>query len=64
MVYILSTLSRGNGCSSGACLEKTNGDVAFIAKALGDITRAKSELQVDDKQGCPMNSLFYQIDRL
>ena len=29
-----------------ACLEKANGDAAFIAKALGDIARAKGITQV------------------
>ncbi|MDO9469953.1 MAG: putative addiction module antidote protein [Nitrosomonas sp.] len=29
-----------------ACLEEANGDAAFIAKALGDIARAKGMSQV------------------
>lgn len=29
-----------------ACLEEANGDAAFIAKALGDIARAKGRSQV------------------
>ncbi len=29
-----------------ACLEEANGDAAFIAKALGDIARAKGMAQV------------------
>jgi probable addiction module antidote protein len=30
-----------------ACFEEANGDAAFIAKALGDIARAKGMTQVD-----------------
>jgi len=30
-----------------ACLEEANGDAAFIAKALGDIARAKGMSQVN-----------------
>ena len=33
-----------------ACLEEADGDAAFIAKALGDIARAKGMAQV--AQGC------------
>jgi len=35
-----------------ACLEEANGDAAFIAKALGDIARAKGMTQV----GCQEKS--------
>lgn len=31
-----------------ACLEEANGDAAFIAKALGDIARAKGMVQEND----------------
>jgi probable addiction module antidote protein len=34
-----------------ACLEKSNGDAAFIAKALGDIARAKGMSQVARDSG-------------
>lgn len=34
-----------------ACLEEANGDAAFIAKALGDIARAKGMAQVDRDAG-------------
>ena len=33
-----------------ACLEEANGDAAFIAKALGDIARAKGMAQVARKK--------------
>jgi DNA-binding phage protein len=36
-----------------ACLEKANGDAGFIAKALGDIARAKGMSQVLGMQDCP-----------
>ncbi|MFY4729491.1 addiction module antidote protein [Nitrospira sp. BLG_2] len=34
-----------------ACLEEADGDAAFIAKALGDIARAKEMGQVDRDAG-------------
>jgi probable addiction module antidote protein len=34
-----------------ACLEEANGDAAFIAKALGDIARAKGLAQVGRDAG-------------
>jgi DNA-binding phage protein len=36
-----------------ACLEEANGDAAFIAKALGDIARAKGMSQVARDEGAP-----------
>ncbi len=40
-----------------ACLEEANGDAAFIAKALGDIARAKGMSQVASDTGLPLESL-------
>lgn len=34
-----------------ACLEEADGDAAFVAKALGDIARAKGMAQVDRDAG-------------
>ena len=41
-----------------ACLEKANGDAAFIAKALGDIARAKGMSQVARDAGLSRESLY------
>lgn len=40
-----------------ACFEEANGDAAFIAKALGDIARAKGITQVARKAGLSRESL-------
>ncbi len=40
-----------------ACLEEANGDAAFIAKALGDIARAKGLSQVAYEAGLSRESL-------
>ncbi|OAD22401.1 addiction module antidote protein, partial [Candidatus Thiomargarita nelsonii] len=40
-----------------ACLEEANGDAAFIAKALGDIARAKGMYQVAYEAGLSRESL-------
>jgi probable addiction module antidote protein len=40
-----------------ACLEEANGDAAFIAKALGDIARAKGMSQVAYEAGISRESL-------
>ncbi|MDM8563122.1 putative addiction module antidote protein [Candidatus Marithioploca araucensis] len=40
-----------------ACLEEGNGDAAFIAKALGDIARAKGLSQVAYEAGLSRESL-------
>lgn len=40
-----------------ACLEEANGDAAFIAKALGDIARAKGMSQVARDAGLSRESL-------
>ena len=41
-----------------ACLEEANGDAAFIAKALGDIARAKGMSQVARDAGLSRVSLY------
>ncbi|MCK5132356.1 MAG: putative addiction module antidote protein [Candidatus Sabulitectum sp.] len=41
-----------------ACLEDANGDAAFIAKALGDIARAKGMSQVARDSGLSRESLY------
>jgi probable addiction module antidote protein len=41
-----------------ACLEEANGDAAFIAKALGDIARARGMTQVARDTGLTRESLY------
>jgi probable addiction module antidote protein len=41
-----------------ACLEEANGNAAFIAKALGDIARAKGMAQVARDAGLSRESLY------
>ena len=41
-----------------ACLEEAGGDAAFIAKALGDIARAKGMSQVARESGVSRESLY------
>jgi probable addiction module antidote protein len=41
-----------------ACLEEANGDAAFIAKALGDIARAKGMSQIARDTGLSRESLY------
>lgn len=41
-----------------ACLEDANGDAAFVAKALGDIARAKGMTQVAREAGLSRESLY------
>ncbi len=41
-----------------ACLEEAGGDAAFIARALGDIARAKSMAQVAREAGLSRESLY------
>ena len=41
-----------------ACLEEANGDAAFVAKALGDIARAKGMSQVARDTGLSRESLY------
>jgi probable addiction module antidote protein len=41
-----------------ACFEESHGDAAFIAKALGDIARAKGMTQVARDAGLSRESLY------
>jgi len=41
-----------------ACFEEANGDAAFIAKALGNIARAKGMAQVARDSGLSRESLY------
>jgi probable addiction module antidote protein len=41
-----------------ACLEEADGDAAFIAKALGDIARARGMSQVARDAGLSRESLY------
>jgi probable addiction module antidote protein len=41
-----------------ACLEQADGDAAFIAKALGDIARARGMAQVARDAGLSRESLY------
>jgi probable addiction module antidote protein len=41
-----------------ACLDEADGDAAFIAKALGDIARAKGMAQVARDAGLSRESLY------
>src|ERR1044072_29981 len=41
-----------------ACFEEADGDAAFIAKALGDIARAKGMAQVARDSGLSRESLY------
>lgn len=41
-----------------ACLEEADGDAAFVAKALGDIVRAKGMAQVARETGLSRESLY------
>ena len=41
-----------------ACLEEANGDAAFVAKALGNIARAKGMSQVARDAGVSRESLY------
>jgi probable addiction module antidote protein len=41
-----------------ACLDEANGDAAFIAKALGDIARARGMSQVARDSGLSRESLY------
>jgi probable addiction module antidote protein len=44
-----------------ACLEESDGDAAFIAKALGDIARAKGMTQVARDAGLSRESLYKSL---
>ncbi len=41
-----------------ACIQQSDGDAAFIAKALGDIARAKGMTQVARESGLSRESLY------
>jgi len=41
-----------------ACMEEANGDAAFVARALGNITRAKGMSQVARAAGLSRESLY------
>jgi len=41
-----------------ACLEEANGDATFVAKALGDIARAKGMAQIARDAGLSRESLY------
>ncbi len=41
-----------------ACLDEADGDAAFVAKALGDIARAKGMSQVAQDTGLSRESLY------
>lgn len=41
-----------------ACLEEANGDASFVAKALGDIARAKGMTQVARSSGLSRENLY------
>jgi len=44
-----------------ACLEESDKDAAFIAKALGDIARAKGMAQVPRDSGLSRDSLYQAL---
>lgn len=44
-----------------ACLQESDGDAAFVAKALGDIARAKGMTQVAREAGLSRESLYKSL---
>jgi len=44
-----------------ACIEESNGDASFIAKALGDIARAQGMTQVAKNAGLSRESLYKSL---
>ena len=44
-----------------ACIEEANGDAAFIARALGNIARAKGMTQVARNAGLSRESLYKSL---
>jgi probable addiction module antidote protein len=44
-----------------ACIEESDGDAAFIAKALGDIARAQGMAQVAKNAGLSRESLYKSL---
>jgi probable addiction module antidote protein len=45
-----------------ACIEESGGDAMFIAKAIGDIARAKGMTQVAKDAGLSRESLYRSLD--
>ncbi|MDD5463326.1 MAG: putative addiction module antidote protein [Methylococcales bacterium] len=45
-----------------ACIEEADGDAAFIAKALGDIARARGMSQIARDTGLSRESLYRALD--
>jgi len=45
-----------------ACIEEANGDATFIAKALGDIARARGMSQIAKDTGLSRESLYRSLD--
>ena len=50
--------SEGMATYLEACIQESDGDAAFIAKALGDIARAKGMTQVARESGLSRESLY------
>ena len=44
-----------------ACLEEANGDAAFVAKALGNIARAKGMTEIARETGLSRESLYKSL---
>jgi len=44
-----------------ACLEEADGDAAFVAKALGDIARARGMTQIARETGLSRESLYRSL---
>lgn len=44
-----------------ACIEESDGDAAFVAKALGDIARAQGMAQVAKSTGLSRESLYKSL---
>lgn len=45
-----------------ACIEESNGDATFIAKALGDIARAQGMTKIANDTGLSRESLYRSLD--
>ncbi|GAB2794474.1 addiction module antidote protein [Dyella kyungheensis] len=57
---VVDYLTTPEDCAAylDACIEESNGDAAFIARALGDIARAKGMTQVAKDTGLSRESLY------
>lgn len=57
---VVDYLTTPEDCAAylDACIEESDGDAAFIAKALGDIARAKGMTQVAKDTGLSRESLY------